>query len=313
MAGMELELISWLRARFPQAAGLVLGLGDDAALLELEADEQCVVTTDMLLEGVHFPPGPQQLARVGRKALAVNLSDIAAMAARPIAAFVSLALPRSLTLADVQTLYEGMAPLAERYGVALAGGDTNVWNGPLVVNVAVLGACPAGAALRRSGARPGDAVLVTGPLGGSLEGKHFDFEPRIREALQLRSACSLHAGCDLSDGLALDLWRILAESGVGAVLDECQVPVSDAARRAAAERPEGGSALERALSDGEDFELLVIVDAADADRLVAQPPCPVPLTRVGQIVTERGLWLRTADGTRHPLAPRGYVHGQEPR
>ena len=307
---MELQLVEWLRAQFGQAPQVKLGIGDDAAILSAAAEEDWIVTTDMLLEGSHFLRAHTPLPAIGRKALAVNLSDAAAMAARPMAAFVSLGLPHNWDLSATRALYEGMAQLAAEFDVAIAGGDTNVWNGPLVINVTLVASCPKGQALRRSGAKPGDVLLVTGSLGGSLHGKHLTFQPRVREALALRDACPLHAGCDLSDGLALDLWRITQASGCGAVLDSRQIPISLEAHLPAANgQPTADSPLQRALSDGEDFELLLAVDPRDADRILSQPPITIPLSRVGYCMSESGLWMLDAQGHRQPLEPRGYEHG----
>ncbi len=151
-----------------------------------------------------------------REALAVNLSDLAAMAARPLAAVIALALPRHDALRIAQELYEGLLPLAERYGVAIAGGDTNSWDAPLAVAITLLGTPGPRGPLLRSGARPGDRILVTGAFGGSILDRHFDFEPRVHEALLLASRYDLHAGIDVSDGLSLDLSRLAAASGCGA-------------------------------------------------------------------------------------------------
>ena len=177
-----------------------------------------MLTVDLLTDGVDFELSKVSARCVGRKALAVNLSDLAAMAARPVAALDALALPRSGALELAKELFEGILPLAEKHGVAIAGGDTNTWDGPLVISVTLCGEVAAGA-VRRDGARPGDGIVVTGALGGSILGHHFDFEPRVAEALWLADRFTLHAGMDVSDGLSLDLWRMAQASGCGAVLD----------------------------------------------------------------------------------------------
>jgi thiamine-monophosphate kinase len=312
---MELEFVQWLRRCFagsdqPKSARVVLGMGDDASLIEFGRDEQCVVTTDMLMDGTHFRLDEYGPRRVGRKALAVNLSDVAAMAAEPVAAFVSLALPDGDAAGLAREVFSGLAPLADEFGVVIAGGDTNCWRGPLVISITVIGWCPTSRALRRSGAQPGDAILVTGELGGSILGKHLDFTPRIREALTLAASLPLHAGCDLSDGLALDLWRVTQESGCGAVLDAASIPISPAAHELSRQPPVEMSPLDRALSDGEDFELLLACPDSAADALLAASPLTTRLTKIGYFVGTPGLFLRDSDGSLEELVPRGYRHGQ---
>ncbi|HWB09493.1 MAG TPA: thiamine-phosphate kinase [Pirellulales bacterium] len=305
---METEFLDWLRVRLPGHPNLKLGIGDDAAVLDLGTRPECVVTVDLITEGVDFRLGEASPRRIGHKALAVNLSDLAAMAARPLAAVVALALPRVGALEMATELYEGLLPLAERHGLAIAGGDTNTWDGPLVVSITAVGQVTERGVLRRDGARPGDAVVVTGEFGGSILGKHLDFEPRVREALFLHERYELHAGMDVSDGLSLDLARLAQRSGCGAVLDLAAVPVAKAAHELARRRGDRVSPLDHALSDGEDFELVLAVPPPVARQMTADEQVGVPLTVVGQFVEEPGLWQITASGSRRPLAPRGYLH-----
>jgi thiamine-monophosphate kinase len=286
----------------------LLGPGDDAALLALANDKACVVTTDMLMDGVDFQLAQHDARRVGRKSLAVNLSDLAAMAARPVGAVISLALPRSGGEALALQLYEGLIPLAEEFDIAIAGGDTNSWDGPFVISVMAIGELVPGKEWRRSGAKPGDDILVTGSFGGSILGKHFDFTPRVREALLLAERYDIHAAMDVSDGLSLDLSRLCEASGCGAMLDLSQIPISDAAHELAAQRQDGQSPLDHALSDGEDFELILAITPAVASKLLAAQPLGVPLTCIGHFVKEPGLWEQTGGGSLQPLAPRGYEH-----
>jgi thiamine-monophosphate kinase len=260
----------------------------------------------MLMEGVDFELAQIAPERVGRKALAVSLSDLAAMAARPLAAFVSLALPRRGGLQMAQQLYAGLLPLANEFAIALAGGDTNSWEGPLVINVTALGAVGARGPLLRSGAKPGDAILVTGSFGGSILGRHFDFTPRVREACLLQELFELRAGIDVSDGLSLDLSRLAQESGCGADLDLAAIPISADAERLA--QQDGVSPLEHALGDGEDFELILAATPHEAERIIQTHSLAVPIRRIGQFVPQRGLWGIQPDGQRHPLQPRGFEH-----
>ena len=306
---MESDLIAYLRERIGPHPLLRLGIGDDAAVLDMAGVERCVMTVDMLMDGVDFELAKIDPRRAGRKALAVNLSDLAAMAAAPLAGVVALALPRVGGMELAVALYEGLLPLAERFDVAIAGGDTNSWDGPLAVSVTLLGRVTAHGPLLRSGAEPGDEILVTGALGGSILGRHLDFEPRVEEALQLNAGFALHAGIDVSDGLLLDLSRLAAESRCGAVVDLESVPVhADAVRLAARDGPGGRTPLEHALADGEDFELILAVPPEEAKRLLERQPLDAPLVRIGRFIDEPGLWQEFVGGARLPLALRGYLH-----
>jgi thiamine-monophosphate kinase len=260
----------------------------------------------MLMEGTCFNLTEAGPRAVGRKAIAVNLSDIAAMAGRPVAAVVSVALPRHGGRKLAEELYLGLRELADRFQTALAGGDTNTWNGPLVISVTVLGEATERGLVRRNGARPGDWLMVTGPLGGSIRGKHLTFVPRVLEALQLHAAADLHAMIDISDGLAADLNHLCEESHCGAVLRAEAIPISTDALAL----NDGTPPLEHALGDGEDFELVFAVAPTDGERLLQfQPIAGITLAHIGECV-EQGLWI-DQEGKRRPLEPRGYEHSLE--
>lgn len=315
-------MIAYLRERLPPHPLLRLGPGDDAAVLDLAAAGldraaagldraaagQCVLSVDMLTDGVDFRLAEVDPRRVGRKCLAVNLSDLAAMAARPLAAVVALALPRRGGMELAVELYEGLLPLAQQHDVAVAGGDTNSWDGRLVVSITVLGGVTAEGPLRREGALPGDRIVVTGSFGGSILGRQFDFQPRVTEAMLLNRRYGLHAGIDVSDGLSVDLAHVARESGCGAVVDGHLVPVAEDARRLAEQLADGSTPLEHALGDGEDFELILAVPAEEARRLLAEQPLEVPLTEIGRFTAQPGLWQTDAQGTRSELVPRGWSH-----
>lgn len=299
----EFDFIDWLRQRTPSADRVVVGPGDDTAVLSWPRETSCLVTTDMLLEGSCFLLHQAGARRVGRKAMAVNLSDMAAMAGIPVAAVVSVGLPRQGGRALAEDLYLGLREVADAFGVSIVGGDTNSWEGPLVINVTLLGEATPRGAVRRSGARVGDWLLVTGPLGGSILGKHLDFTPRVREALLLHEQADLHALIDISDGLAADLGHLCDESRCGAVLKAESIPLTPEAHAI----HDGRTPLEHGLGDGEDFELIVAVDPADAKRLLREQPIPgLTLVHVGECVAQ-GLWLEQT-GQRQPLARQGYVH-----
>jgi thiamine-monophosphate kinase len=305
---METEFLAWLATRLTPHPNLRLGAGDDAAILQLGASGECIVTVDLITDGVDFHLGETSLEQIGRKALAVNLSDLAAMAARPLAAVVALALPRKAAFDIAVGIYEGLLPLARRYQTAIAGGDTNTWDGPLAISVTLIGESTERGVLRRNGACPGDAIVVTGEFGGSILGKHFDFEPRVAEAILLNERYELHAGMDVSDGLSLDLSRLCQASGCGALVDLARVPIAVAAHELSRTLGDGQTPLDHALCDGEDFELLLAVPPEAAQRMIAEQPLDVPLTIIGQFVTEPGLWHIAPTGQRTPLPPRGYLH-----
>jgi thiamine-monophosphate kinase len=305
---MEQQFIAWLRERLPPHPLLRLGPGDDAAVLAMTGIEQCVITVDLLTEGVDFILAEVEPRRVGRKALAVNLSDLAAMAARPMAAVLAVALPRVGGGELAVQLYEGILPLAEEFDLAIAGGDTNSWDGPLVITATLLGQVTSRGPLCRKGAVAGDRILVTGAFGGSILGRQFDFQPRVGEALLLNERYELHAGMDVSDGLAIDLSRLARESGLGAIVQTDRVPIHADAHRLAERLNDGRTPLEHALGDGEDFELLLAATPDEAQRMLAAQPLEVPVTDIGQFTAQPGLWQRPANGPVRPLTPSGWEH-----
>lgn len=313
---MELEFIRWLRDHVPPDPRAKLGLSDDAALISLAGSSDVVVTTDLMTDGVDFQVGTHDLHKIGRQALGANLSDLAAMAAKPVAAFISLALPRNKTngigpLDLAIGLYEGLLPLAREYNVTIAGGDTNTYDGPLVISVTAMGQPSPRGALTRSGGRPGDWLLVTGSLGGSILGHMFDFTPRVREAILLHDKYKLTAGIDISDGLALDASRLAEASGCGAMIYIDRVPISPAARDLAQQEhatDEPAAALNHALSDGQDFELLLAVDPNSAKAILRDRPVNCEVAHVGELIAAPGLWQQSPSGTRAPLEPTGWRH-----
>ncbi len=309
MASDEREFVRWLAARVSSAAdaadaadAVTLGIGDDMAQLNLPPGP-LLITSDILVDGTHFDSRRHALPAIGRKAAGCSLSDCAAMAVRPVAAVASLVLPRTLTAAQAQQLMDGLIDQCNAFECPVVGGDTTSSDGPLTIDVTMLAVpYPGIAPVRRSGARPGDRVYVTGPLGGSLAGRHLDFTPRVHEARALaeRLGRHLHAMIDLTDGLAIDADRLAEASGVGIELEETglQQVASPAAQQAA----DGRSPLDHVLGDGEDFELLL---TAGVD---AQAAAELSLLHVGQVVAEKGLHLRRADGKTAILAPQGYQH-----
>ena len=306
----EFELIAQLTRALPTNETVVSGAGDDCAVLDLGVPDQLILfKTDAVVEGFHFtratPP-----EKIGRKALARCLSDIAAMAGTPTAALVTLALPPDFAPEFVAKIYDGMNALAREHGVAIVGGETTTNPERILISISLVGTVPRGKQVLRSGAKTGDAIFVTGELGGSLAQKHLDFAPRLAEARWLAEHFAIHAMMDLSDGLGGDLRHILQAGGVGAELLKTAVPVSRAARL----RARGGStakpAFAAALTDGEDFELLFTVASRDAVKLLdawRQKFPKLKLTCIGKIVAGDGILIRDKSGS-HKLNIHGYAH-----
>jgi len=264
----EFGLIDFIRKGVKVPEG-VTGIGDDCAIIPQKDGLETLVSTDMLVEGTHFLMEDADPRRLGWKSAAVNVSDIAAMGGKPCGSFLSLALPKELDAGWMEEFIAGFNACCTEYGAPLLGGDTTSSNTGICINVCVLGTCPAGSALRRNCARPGDLVCVTGTLGDSaaglraiLEGwdepvlreRHYMPRPRVAEGLALAALPGIHAMMDISDGIASDLRHILDTSGVGAEIELGNLPVS-AEMRAFCER-HGLDAAELAVAGGEDYELL---------------------------------------------------------
>jgi len=298
----EDEFIEWIRHQGGlDPAAVPVGPGDDAAVVRCGAEE-LVVTVDQVLDGVHFVLADHGPRAAGRKALARNLSDIAAMAALPIGAVASLALPKGFARADAEAIYAGLRELGDACQCPVVGGDLSAWDGPLAISVTVFGRPGGVAPVLRSGARAGDAICATGAFGGAWRSnRHLAFVPRIREARVLAELYDLHALIDVSDGLARDLAHVCRASGVGAEVLAEAVPIHPDA--ASADDP-----LAAALGDGEDYELLGALPDAQAARLIRDQPFDIPVSRIGRIVPAGTLSLVRPDGRREELAPRGWEH-----
>ncbi|HMO34924.1 MAG TPA: thiamine-phosphate kinase [Gemmatales bacterium] len=300
----ERTFIHWLRQQLAHDTHLEVPVGDDAAVCQWPHGK-LVVTTDMLLEESCFllDAGPE---RIGKKAMSVNLSDMAAMAAKPRVAVISLGIPRDVSESWLQKLFQAMLRQAEAFETLIIGGDTNSWHGPLVINVTLIGQVTSQGPVTRTGAKPGDALLVTGPLGGSILGRHYDFTPRVNEALELHKSVALHAMIDLSDGLSTDLHHICASSHCGAELWADRIPVHPAAQQ----MPDSRTPLEHALNDGEDFELLFALQQKEADVLLAKQPLQewgVTLSQIGRCTEDKAVVLTDGEKT-IPLESSGYEH-----
>lgn len=290
----EFGLIELLKRYQGSSAPVMKGIGDDTAVVPLDDQRYLLLTTDMLLEGVHFErKAPPRL--IGHKALACSVSDIAAMGGRPRYALVSLGVPGGLSWTFVRDLYKGMDALARQLDVAIVGGDT-VKSAKVLINIALTGEAKKTEVVYRKGAQPGDIIFVTGVLGRSLStGWHLKFIPRVKEAQYLVRYLKPTAMIDISDGLAADLGHILKASRVGAMVEEGLIP-----RRA------GASACQ-ALYDGEDFELIFTIPPRTAASLRKQ--YRFPLYPVGAIVASpRQLMIRDQKNILSKISPQGYTH-----
>jgi len=308
----ELALISRLVRGLPGRADVIVGPGDDCAVVRpaTEARYDYLLKSDPVIEGVHFTratPG----AAVGHKALGRVLSDIAAMGGEPLWALVNLVAPGAMPVARVTGVYAGLSRLARQWQVAIVGGD--VTRGPrLEAHVFGVGRVRRGQAVLRRGARPGDYLFVTGALGGSRRGKHLAFQPRLAEGRWLRTRVT--AMIDLSDGLATDLRHLLRQSRVGAELFLDSIPVTAALRKATLRRTalqSAGQALRHAFCDGEDYELLFTAAPATAAKLIRAWPgkFKTPCANIGRITGRRDLVeCVDARGCRVRLQATGYEH-----
>ncbi|OGW90786.1 MAG: hypothetical protein A3D28_00720 [Omnitrophica bacterium RIFCSPHIGHO2_02_FULL_63_14] len=289
----EFKLIEMIRAQV-KSRGAMIGIGDDTAVLK-GGRKPLLFTTDMLIENSHFRLSDATPFQIGRKALAVNVSDIAAMGGEPLYAVVALGLPARFREVFVKELYRGIESLAGPLGIGIVGGDTNA-SDRLIISVALLGRCQ-GHPILRSGAKPGDLIFVTGTLGNSYRSKkHLDFTPRVAEALLVRRFHP-HAMIDVSDGLARDLGHITEASAVGAVLSREWIPVAP------------GASLEQALGEGEDFELLFTLAEKDGRRFLrSRFRGKTHFHPIGRIIKGPGLFLEDDEGRKTPLEAEGFDH-----
>jgi thiamine-monophosphate kinase len=342
----EAQLIARISGRLPAApAWLTIGIGDDAAVVEPERNRLEVLSVDALIDGVHFDRAFTPPAAIGHRALAANLSDLAAMGATPRLALLSLALPESLPIADFDGMIESLVALATRCRLTIAGGNLTRIGGPLVVDITVIGTVKRRQVLTRTGARPGDDLYVSGTVGSATAGlemlrawtkrsatghteateagtsaiadraiddliedcgqRYLYPEPRLRLGSLLGHNRAATACMDLSDGLAEAVRQIAEASGVGASIDAAAVPLDQAARRWFEGR--GADAVHEAITGGDDYELLFAVRPRLRGRLKAvERHGATRLTRIGSCTSDRALVLRQ-DGKDRPL-PRGFTH-----
>ncbi len=318
----EFGLIGRIAGRVSPQKGVRIGIGDDAAAVEPTAGFVSLFTTDMLVEGVHFDLAFTDPRTLGRKALSVNLSDIAAMGAIPRFFLLSLAIPKELPVEFVDDFSLGLLERGAEFGVSLIGGDTTAAKGGLVISVTVIGEQSPGLVVARSGARPGDRVWVSGTLGDSSLGleqlqrgerdgpavaKHLDPLPRVAAGLKLAAASIPTAMIDISDGLLADLGHILELSSTGARLSLAELPLSGHFREKQPAFTE--DLFFFPLSGGEDYELLFTAPPEKSAAIEAlQRETGTPMTAIGEITDAQGLSLFLADGSEYRAGRRGYNH-----
>jgi thiamine-monophosphate kinase len=332
----EHALISRITGRLATPSWVVVGPGDDAAVIQPQRGALDVLTTDAQVEGVHFERRFVPPDAIGHRALAVNISDLAAMGAAPRAALLSLVLPDELEVAFVDALVDGFIALAGRHRIAVIGGNitrsprvgSEQAPGPLMIDVTAIGSVKPRRILTRSGARPGDEIFVTGSIGGAAVGlhslraradsddlndlndpneqKYLRPEPRIRAGLLLGRNRAASACIDLSDGLADGLRQLAGASGVGITVDETTIPMADGV--AEFHRTRGNDALCAALAGGDDYELLFTARPTWRGRLraVQRQVGDLPITKIGVVTSDRQVIARSAAGDRD--LPAGFEH-----
>ena len=331
----EFGLIDHLTASFKnRQPTTVLGVGDDAAVIATGGEEQLVVSTDMLVEGIHFDFAYTPLKHLGYKAVAVNVSDVCAMNARPQQITVSIALSNRFSVEALDELYAGIRAACDTYGVDLVGGDTTSSNKGLIISVTAIGRAPAARITRRSGAKVGDLICITGHLGSAYLGLQLlerekqvylanpNMQPQMKEENKLLYQAILRpeartdmvdlfakndivptAMIDVSDGLASEILHICKASGVGAIIEEGNVPITQEAQLQALEF--NMDPITAALSGGEDYELLFTIDPADVEKVKFLPDLYIS----GEIVAkDDGVMLHTVKGNIHPITAQGWNH-----
>jgi len=292
----EFDFINWIQSQAKPTEFVQLPQGDDLAVLKWNADDLLLVGVDQVLDGVHFDSKIHSPQLIGRKVVNRNFSDCAAMACLPAALVVSAGLPAGAGVEYAKSIYQGMREAADAFNCPIVGGDTGSWPGRLVLSVTVLGRSAGIAPVSRKGAKPGDSIYVTGPLGGSILGRHMQFQPRIEIGRELAQTGRISAMLDISDGLSRDLRHICQQSHVGAIIEANQIPIHEDARSLSAK--DGRLPIDHALHDGEDHELLFTS---------ADPIHHPSIVCIGNTTADLAILIRR-DGILSPLEPLGWQH-----
>lgn len=295
----EIDFIKRISKKIRVDNSVIKGIGDDAAVIRWDKDSVMLFASDMIIEGVHFDCKRSTPFQIGRKALCINISDIAAMGGVPLYVTVSIGLPEDLDIGFVDRLSSGIILTARDFGVNIVGGDTNT-SKKIVIDIAMIGRANKHELVHRRGAKPGDVILVTGKLGGSIKERHLTFIPRLAESRFLVKNFKITSMIDVSDGLSLDLFRICEASKVGARVYESLVPLSKDA-----------ASIEGALSDGEDFELLFTASKRDLKDIMGKfkKRFNTPISAIGEVLKKpMGIKMVSRNGKVTSLRKRGFSH-----
>ena len=291
----EIEFIKYITKKFRVKPPIVKGIGDDCAVMSYGKNNYLLLTTDMIIEGTHFSKKTSGFL-IGRKAMAVNISDIAAMGGTPKYALISAGVPRTKGVKFLKELLKGIESISRSFGVAIIGGDTNS-SQKTVISITLLGEVEKKYLIKREGAKIGDFIFVTGVLGEG-DKKHLSFLPRVREARMLVKNFKINSMIDLSDGLSMDLARIAEASGVGARIYKSLIPLSG----------KSGS-IEKAVFGGEDFELLFTAPLKESRKIAKRMGEDLPITLIGEIVDKKlGVCLIGENGKAEVIKPKGFRH-----
>ncbi|MCX8082988.1 MAG: thiamine-phosphate kinase [bacterium] len=300
----EDEIIEFIKRRLhPRQRNVIIGPGDDTAVISYNSKEYLLLTTDCVVENVHFSIDKTSLSLIARKAISVNLSDIAAMGGIPLYALVCVGLPDNITRKEIIQIIMGLNYMADRFQFDIVGGNLTR-SDRLFIDVSMIGRIERKNLKLRSGAKPGDLIFVTGSLGGSYLGKHLNFIPRIKEAREIIKRCPVSAMMDISDGLSTDLTRLVKASGTGFKIYMDKLPVSKDALRISKNREE---AIQHALNDGEDYELLFTVPEKYRKKIPSRIDS-VSLSCIGEITKEKKYKGISISGKIIDVNPSGYSH-----
>ncbi len=298
----EEDLIEKIKNLYGKTKSSILGIGDDCAVWVPKPDYEYLITTDSAIEDIHFKLLEHPLAAIGYKALARSISDIAAMGGMACYVLVAFVKPPKITDLDVLEIYKGMNILLNQYHLELIGGDFSQGSA-LIINTTVIGCCPKGKSIKRSGMQLGDQIYVTGSLGGSIYGKHLNFKPRILEAQCLVENFNINAMIDISDGLSKDLWRMVRSSHKSVEIYADKIPVDAACQ--GVEDP-----LWHALNDGEDYELIFTSPQSEEDiNLIMETKFHIRCSNIGKVIGNNiELWIQYPNGKKEFLKDEGFRH-----